>query len=164
MPDPSQSREEIEASFFIDLAREINKECGTRQKDDGSLQEYSGYSVNNDRLESAVASVFHVVYGQSLYQSFYDRAAALLVNIAKGHPFADGNKRTGLHLALTYLDAYEISLSPNNDKEVVKFVEDIVTSPAEKEQIIKKTSLQFKVWTAPNIAAPAQRPGPTHDN
>ncbi|PZQ27233.1 MAG: hypothetical protein DI558_01535 [Corynebacterium propinquum] len=35
--------------------------------------------------------------------------AALIVNIAQGHHFGDGNKRTALHLGLLYLSMFGIN-------------------------------------------------------
>ena len=37
-------------------------------------------------------------------------AAAYLFHIAQNHPFADGNKRTGLHAALTFLAMNDMDL------------------------------------------------------
>ncbi|MFW8568962.1 Fic family protein [Corynebacterium propinquum] len=50
-----------------------------------------------------------VFFGQAAYDSPFERAAALIVNIAQGHHFGDGNKRTALHLGLFYLSMLGIN-------------------------------------------------------
>jgi death-on-curing protein len=55
-------------------------------------------------LESAVAQPMAQFGGQFLNQDLFEMAAALLVSLALNHPFVDGNKRTALLAALTFLD------------------------------------------------------------
>ena len=56
------------------------------------------------RLEAVVASQTQVVFGQELYPSLYEKAAALCRGIIADHPFVDGNKRTGIISALLFLE------------------------------------------------------------
>ena len=51
-------------------------------------------------LESAVHRPYQEVFGQTLFPSPLDKAAAVAETIAHDHPFVDGNKRTA-SLALT---------------------------------------------------------------
>lgn len=53
-------------------------------------------------VESAVARPYQAVFGEELYPTAFDRAAAMAQSIAHDHPFRDGNKRTAT-LAVTYL-------------------------------------------------------------
>ena len=46
------------------------------------------------RLESAVATQTQAVFGVELYETAYDKAAALTRGIIGDHAFIDGNKRT----------------------------------------------------------------------
>ncbi len=55
------------------------------------------------RLESAVASQTQEAFGEILYESLHEKAAAMCRNIIGDHPFIDGNKRTGMLTALTLL-------------------------------------------------------------
>lgn len=57
------------------------------------------------RLESAIASQTQSVFGEELYKSVYEKAAALIRGIIGDHPFVDGNKRTAMLAGLTFLSA-----------------------------------------------------------
>lgn len=56
------------------------------------------------RLQSAVATQQQEVFGQELYPSLYDKAAALIRAIIADHAFVDGNKRTGMLAGLTLME------------------------------------------------------------
>ena len=56
------------------------------------------------RLESVVASQTQEVFGEVLYKTIYDKAAAHAKGIIADHPFSDGNKRTGIMLAVIILE------------------------------------------------------------
>jgi death-on-curing protein len=70
------------------------------------LEEHGGSDGIRDRglLESAVAQPMATFGGQFLNEGVFAMAAALLVSLVKNHPFIDGNKRTALLAALTFLD------------------------------------------------------------
>lgn len=55
------------------------------------------------RLESALATQRQEVFGKHVYPTIYAKAAAILRGIICDHPFLDGNKRTGMLVALTFL-------------------------------------------------------------
>ena len=55
-------------------------------------------------LDSAVAQPRAAFGGKFLHKSIFAMAAAYLFHIASNHPFVDGNKRTGLFAALTFLE------------------------------------------------------------
>src|SRR5437016_14649513 len=46
-------------------------------------------------LESAIAQPKATFDGKDLYSSLAEKAAVLCSSIVQGHPFVDGNKRTG---------------------------------------------------------------------
>jgi len=54
-------------------------------------------------LESAVAQPKATFDGNDLYVSLTDKAAVLCFSIVQGHPFVDGNKRTGHAAMATFL-------------------------------------------------------------
>ena len=56
------------------------------------------------RLESAVATQSQEVFGQELYVTVHEKAAALMRGIVQDHPFVDGNKRTATLAGLTLLE------------------------------------------------------------
>jgi death-on-curing protein len=54
-------------------------------------------------LESAVAQARATYGGKPLHEFPFEMAAAYLFHIARNHPFVDGDKRTALAAALTFL-------------------------------------------------------------
>lgn len=55
-------------------------------------------------LDSALNSLFQTFDGNELYPDIFDKAAQLCYSLVENHPFADGNKRTGVHLTLLFLN------------------------------------------------------------
>ena len=54
-------------------------------------------------LDSALKSPFQTFDGNELYSDIYDKASQLCYSLVENHPFADGNKRIGVHLTLLFL-------------------------------------------------------------
>jgi death on curing protein len=55
------------------------------------------------RLESVIATQSQNVFGEELYPTAPDKAAALTRGIIADHPFVDGNKRTAMLAGLSYV-------------------------------------------------------------
>lgn len=55
-------------------------------------------------LDSAVSRCQASFGGRYLYKSIFSKAASLTHSIIKNHPFVDGNKRTGIYSAMTFLE------------------------------------------------------------
>jgi len=72
------------------------------------------------RLEAATASQYQEVFGSVLYETVFDKAAALCRGIIADHPFVDGNKRTGIMAALIFLERNG-KLTKITDKELENF-------------------------------------------
>ncbi len=53
---------------------------------------------------SAVARPFAAFGGQELYETDFEKAAALFHSLVKSHPFMDGTKRTAFAAAIFFLD------------------------------------------------------------
>lgn len=60
--------------------------------------------LNIELLESAIAMPAQAFGGQFVHEDLAGMAAAYLFHIVKNHPFEDGNKRTGMHAAILFLD------------------------------------------------------------
>ncbi len=73
-----------------------------------------------DRLESVIASQHQEVFGQELYKTIFDKAAALCRGIVADHPFVDGNKRTAMLTSLTFLKINGYNLK-SSQKELEDF-------------------------------------------
>jgi len=54
-------------------------------------------------LSSCVAQPKTAVFGEERFATLFDKAAAYCFFIVRLHPFFDGNKRTGLVAAITFL-------------------------------------------------------------
>ncbi|HSX36446.1 MAG TPA: type II toxin-antitoxin system death-on-curing family toxin [Patescibacteria group bacterium] len=69
------------------------------------LQETGGSAGLRDlgRLEAALATQTQVVFGEELYATPCEKAAALIRGIIADHAFVDGNKRSGMLAGLTFL-------------------------------------------------------------
>lgn len=68
-------------------------------------------------LDSAVAMPQAGMGGAYLHEDIFAMAAAYLYHIVMNHPFVDGNKRTGLNVALFFLRLNKYRLKC--DKELV---------------------------------------------
>lgn len=55
------------------------------------------------RLESVIATQTQEVFDEELYVGVYQKAAAIARGIVSDHPFIDGNKRTAILVATTFL-------------------------------------------------------------
>lgn len=69
------------------------------------LERFGGHSGVRDPglLDSALAQPMAGFGGEFLHEDLHAMAAAYLFHIVKNHPFLDGNKRTGLITAITFL-------------------------------------------------------------
>ncbi len=67
-------------------------------------------------LQSAVGSAAATFGGEFLHQSLFEMAAAYLYGICRNHPFVDGNKRTALMAALTFLEMNGIEIDADESK------------------------------------------------
>lgn len=81
-------------------------------------------------LDMAVNQPQQEVFGEELYPTIYDKASILAINLAKRHPFQNGNKRTALVSMITFLmmNGYTTSFT---QEEAVQFILNITTSSRE---------------------------------
>ena len=61
------------------------------------------------RLEAAIATQTQNVFGEELYSSIVDKAAALIRAVVADHPFINGNKRTAMLVGITFLEINGLS-------------------------------------------------------
>jgi death on curing protein len=69
-------------------------------------------------VESAVARPRATFDGMDLYESIFEKAAALLQSLLKNHPFVDGNKRTALVSAAIFMKMNGYNLINQHEEEV----------------------------------------------
>jgi len=70
------------------------------------LEEFGGGAGVRDHglLESALAQPAATAFGSFLHADQFEMAGAYLYHLVQNHPFVDGNKRTGLVVALSFLE------------------------------------------------------------
>lgn len=73
--------------------------------------------LNESNLDYLVDIVDAEMFGEPLYPNIWDKTAVYFFSIICNHIFTDGNKRTGLVAALTYLElhGYELNNTITND-------------------------------------------------
>lgn len=76
------------------------------------IERFGGLSGVRDfnLLSSAIEMPKMAMFGEDLYPTVYDKAAAYLYHIVQNHPFADANKRTGFGAAYLFLKANKVPI------------------------------------------------------
>lgn len=82
-------------------------------------------------LISAIEMPKASMFGEFLHVSIYDKAAAYLYHIVCNHPFVDGNKRSGLVAALTFLEVNGVILE-YDENELEELVIKVADGKADK--------------------------------
>lgn len=86
------------------------------------------------RLEAAIATQTQNVFGEELYVSIVDKAAAIIRGIIADHPFVDGNKRTAMLVGLTLLELNDVDFTAKPG-EIEDFAVEIATRRIDVPQI-----------------------------
>lgn len=84
------------------------------------------------------------VFGEKIYQDIFHQAAAYMFFTIKNHVFQDGNKRTGLAAAITFLCWNDIVIAPFDENKVFDFVVSIAAGENDSDEIIGKIANWFK--------------------
>jgi death-on-curing protein len=84
-------------------------------------------------LESALAMPQTSFGGTFVHADIYEMAAAYLFYIVSNHPFVDGNKRTGMVAALTFLDINGYWFDEKDTSQLDTDMESLVLSVARGE-------------------------------
>ena len=113
---------------FLDLAEVLEAHVD-------QIERYGGAAGLRDRslLLSALAMPMAGAGGVFVHVTLFDMAAAHPFHVAKNHPFVDGNKRTALACALTFLDLNDVTIHAETD-ELVALVEGVVLGRVEKSE------------------------------
>ncbi len=86
-------------------------------------------------LESAISSPFQSMFGEDLYKTVEEKAFVLFLNIAKNHPFMDGNKRTAALICDYFLMENGLELNLET-KEKFKFMLNVLEKNIDSEQAL----------------------------
>ena len=93
-------------------------------------------------LDSALQTPFQTFGGNNLYPDVLDKASQLCYSLIENHPFVDGNKRIGVHLALLFLKLNNIELN-YSQQELINFGLGIASGKISKHGI-KEWLIQHK--------------------
>ena len=85
-------------------------------------------------LDSALKSPFQTFGGNELYPDIFDKASQLCYSLVENHPFADGNKRIGVHLALLFLRLNNVTIE-YSQIELIDFGLSIASGKMNKDDI-----------------------------
>ncbi|MBO6101420.1 MAG: type II toxin-antitoxin system death-on-curing family toxin [Spirochaetaceae bacterium] len=85
-------------------------------------------------LDSALKAPFQTFSGKDLYPDIFDKASQLCYSLIENHPFADGNKRIGVHLVLLFLKLNEENIV-YTQKELIDFGLNIASGKMSKDDI-----------------------------
>ena len=66
-------------------------------------------------LDAALAAAFSGVADREFYPTKEEKAARLGFDLISNHAFLDGNKRIGMYVMLTFLEANGISIDAENE-------------------------------------------------
>ncbi len=100
------------------------------------ITKYGGAIGVRDKrlLESAAVQPQMKMFGKFIHPDLYLMAAAYCFHIIKNHPFVDGNKRTGILAALTFLSDNEIIIQADFDSLYTMAIK-VACSELDKDQI-----------------------------
>ena len=90
--------------------------------------------VRDKLLDSALKAPFQTFGGNELYPDVYDKASQLCYSLIENHPFADGNKRIGVHLTLLFLKLNNAEIE-YTQKELSDFGLSVASGKMSKDEI-----------------------------
>jgi death-on-curing protein len=85
-------------------------------------------------LQSALGTTETTFDGDYLHTDLFEMAAAYLFHIVRNHPFVDGNKRTGLMVALVFLGLNDLELTVDAE-ELFELVSGVSTGKVAKAAV-----------------------------
>lgn len=107
---------------------------------DATIEKFGGLKGIRDLnlLASAIEMPKAAMFGEDQHPTLYDKASAYLFHIVCGHPFNDGNKRTGAGSAYLFLrlNKARILFEPYFENEIFEtFIVKISGSKVTKKEI-----------------------------
>ncbi len=105
---------------------------------DAFIEKFGGLQGVRDLnlLLSAIEIPKTAMFGEDLYPTVYDKAAAYLFHIVQNHPFNDANKRTGFGAAYLFLRANRAPILLG-DKAFENLVIEVAKGKVNKEEIAR---------------------------
>lgn len=107
--------------------------------------------LHPEQLDYIVERVDSGMFDQEYYPTLADKAAFYLFSVVSNHVFTDGNKRTGLSAALTFLDINGYELQPRLTTGSTGDYEDDLIAYTIEVASGKVTLDECRVWFADNL-------------
>lgn len=85
-------------------------------------------------LESALFRPQSTFDGKDLYESLFNKAAALIYSLIQNHPFVDGNKRTGIVAGFVFLGMNRLTVEIV-EEEIIDAAINIATKKWDVEKV-----------------------------
>ena len=86
-------------------------------------------------LESSLNNAYSTFGGEELYKTKEEKAASLGFSLISNHAFVDGNKRIGVYVMLTFLEAEGIRMNCTNE-DVVHFGLSVASGDMKYDEIL----------------------------
>lgn len=91
---------------------------------------------DNDLLDSALNALFQTFDGKELYPALLSKVAVMCRSIILNHSFVDGNKRTGIHFTLIFLELKGIELQYSQN-ELIELGFGVAAGQLSSDDILK---------------------------
>ena len=106
-----------------------------------TLRDSEGFNQNfaqerSEHFKGIVAGLYQTFGGKQLYGSVEEKAANLLYQVVKDHPFVDGNKRSAAALFVYFLARNKSLRDINSNTLAATTLMTALSKPEEKDQII----------------------------
>jgi death-on-curing protein len=95
-------------------------------------------------LESALMRPSSSAFGHDAYPDLWSKAAAMLHSVIRNHPCMDGNKRTGVALALAFLDRNGEEVTHANPEALIDLAVGVANGSLDVPEIT--VALRLAVW------------------
>ena len=86
----------------------------------------------------------NAIFGEAIYPDLFHQAGAYMYYIIKNHSFHDGNKRTGLAAAVSFLQWNGVELHPFEEDRIFDFVEALAGTKESPEEAIPRIARWFE--------------------
>ena len=110
LPEDEEYSTEVTGTFKVNYyangvpSKDISSTKDTATKDTVTKSATGG----NGSFQGIVAGLYQTFGGEELYRSTQEKAANLLYQVVKDHPFSDGNKRCAAALFVYFLNGHSI--------------------------------------------------------
>ena len=91
--------------------------------------------LHEENLDYLLEAVQAEMFGEPLYLEMYQKAGLYMFNIICNHIFQDGNKRTGLQVAIIFLLSNSYAFEPTvDDEKLINFTLSVASGELSLEQ------------------------------